>query len=399
MLAGHSTPHSSSRPLRYGAAGAFVFLALALSYALQPSFGNPAWFFFPAAVVASTWFGGRGPGWGAVLLSTLLVQYFFVPPIGSLGVNVHDLPYFLAFVVSTIVANSLVSWRKEAEDTIRHSRDELELRVAERTTELKNANRALVDRIEEQRRTEEALQLARAELARVVRITTVGELTASIAHEVNQPLAAVVANADACIAWLGLQKPNLAEARAAAERAVQGATRASEVIARIRSLIRKAAPQREQVQLNDVVEETIMLLAGQASRNDVSVTTELAPDLPFIAGDKIQLQQVLLNLLINAVEAMMPLKDRPRRLAIRSETQDDGEIRISIADTGVGITDETMSKLFEPFFTTRAQGIGMGLPISRSIIEAHGGRLWAESAVNEGAVLHFTLPSANGTGR
>jgi C4-dicarboxylate-specific signal transduction histidine kinase len=392
MQTTHAIPFKRHFTFRYGLAIALVSMALCLSLILRIPFGNPFWFFFPVAVIASTWFGGRGPGWVAVVISTLAVLYYFIPPLHSFAVKPPDVPFFLTFVGCEVVANWLISWRRNVEDSLRHARAELELRVAERTAELKNANDALLDQMAEQKRTEEALQRTRTELARVVRITTIGELTASIAHEVNQPLAAVVANADACVAWLNLQSPDLVEARAAAKRTIQGATRASEVITRIRSLINKAAPERAQVRLNEVIEETVALVDRQASRNNVSVELELMPDLPVVFGDRIQLQQVILNLMINAVEAVTGVTDRPRRLLIRSQARSDAQILVSVEDNGIGVSADDVARLFEPFFTTRAQGIGMGLPISRSIIEAHGGRLWAESTPNLGSVFQFTLP-------
>jgi C4-dicarboxylate-specific signal transduction histidine kinase len=233
----------------------------------------------------------------------------------------------------------------------------------------------------------------------VVRITTIGELAASIAHEVNQPLAAVVANADACVAWLARENPDLLEARAAAERTTQGATRASEVIGRIRSLIHKTAPERAQVQMNEVIREVVALADRQAARSNVSIVTELAPDLPPVLGDRIQLQQVILNLMLNGIEAMSGVSDRLRRLLIRSQVLESLQVLVSIEDSGIGVKAEIMSRLFEPFFTTRSQGIGMGLPISRSIVEAHGGRLWAESTVNQGSVFQFSLPGGDNSSK
>jgi C4-dicarboxylate-specific signal transduction histidine kinase len=391
MQSTHAAPQLTAFP-RYALAIALVSVALLLSLAFEVSFGNPFWLLFPVAVIASTWLAGRGPGWVAVGLSTLAVLYYFIPPIRSFAVKPRDVPFFLTFVACELVANWLIAWRRRTEDSLRRARDELEVRVLERTAELKNANDALLNQMAEQRRTEEALQVARTELARVVRITTIGELAASIAHEVNQPLAAVVANADACVAWLARDNPDLVEARAAAERTTQGATRASEVIGRIRSLINKTAPERARVQINEIIGEVVALAHRQASKNEVSVETDLAPDLPPILGDRIQLQQVILNLMLNGVEAMTGVRDRSRRLRIRSQMQDAHQVRVSVEDSGIGVKPEIMGRLFEPFFTTRSQGIGMGLPISRSIIEAHGGRLWAESTVNQGSVFQFTLP-------
>src|ERR1700728_2364558 len=335
-------PNSSSPPTKlqvlasYGLAILLVSVALFVSLALQYSLGNPFWFFFSAAVILSTWFGRVGAGWLAVGYSTLAVMYYFTPPLHRFAVSASELPLFLAFVVCEVGMTQLISWRKRTEDTLRRSRDELEARVAERTAELRNANDTLLQQMAEQKRTEEALQVTRTELARVVRITTIGELTASIAHEVNQPLAAVVANADACVAWLARNNPDLVEARAAAERTTQGATRASEVIGRIRSLINKTAPERARVQINDIVAEVVALAHRQASKNEVSVETDLAPDLSPIFGDRIQLQQVILNLMLNGIEAMTGLSERSPRLGIRSQMQDDAQVRVSVADSGIG---------------------------------------------------------------
>jgi C4-dicarboxylate-specific signal transduction histidine kinase len=383
---------------RYALAITLVASALFVSLALQNSFGNPFWFFFSVAVIVATWFGRTGPGWLAVVCSTLAVMYFFTPPLHSFAVTPRDLPYFATFVGCEVGATQLIAWRRRTDDALQQARDELEARVAARTVELKNANEALLKQMEEQRRTEETLQSTRAELARAARITTIGKLTASIAHEVNQPLAAVVANADACVAWLSRKQPDLAEAREAAERATQGATRASEVIARIRSLITKATPEKCRVQINHVIEQTAALAEGQAARNHVAIKLELASDSSIVLGDSIQLQQVILNLVMNGIEAMATVTDRPRTLILRSESQSGSEIRIAVQDSGIGLSQEVKGRLFEPFFTTRTKGMGMGLSVSRSIIEAHGGRLWAESKGCAGSIFQFTLPKGDAHG-
>jgi C4-dicarboxylate-specific signal transduction histidine kinase len=219
-----------------------------------------------------------------------------------------------------------------------------------------------------------------------------GALAASISHEVNQPLAAVVTNADACMMWLSSHPPNLGEARAAVECIAQQGTRASDVVRHIRAMFTKGAPERTQVQLNDLIREVGTLVEGAALRNQVLLETELAADLPVTMGDRVQLQQVIVNLILNGIEAMSDVAGRPRRLVIRSQLQSSGEVLVAVRDSGVGIDPEDERRIFEAFFTTKAEGMGMGLSISHSIVESHGGRLWASSNSDYGVTLQFTLP-------
>ena len=244
------------------------------------------------------------------------------------------------------------------------------------------------------RRAEEDLRNAHAELAHVNRVMTMGELAASIAHEVNQPLAAIVASGDSCTAWLANEPPNLDKARAAAVRIVQAATQASDIVRRIRALFRKTASITTPLEINEVIAETVSLVGGEVHRKGVSLNTELAANLPAVLGDRIQLQQVILNLVLNSTDAMTGFEHQPLRLVIQSKLAEPGEIVVSVADTGKGIDPQHTAQLFAPFFTTKPEGIGMGLSISRTIIEAHGGRLWAAANHPYGAVFHFALPAA-----
>ena len=247
--------------------------------------------------------------------------------------------------------------------------------------------------ITERKRAEQALQESQAALARVTRIAALGELTASIAHEINQPLAAVTANASASLHWLAIQPCNLGEAREAMSRAIQEANRASGVIERLRALLQKAQPQLKPLDGNEVIREVLLLAEGELLRGGVTVKTELAPDVPAVLGDRVQVQQVMLNLILNAIDAMSVIADRRRQLFIRSAMHPDGAL-FQVQDSGKGLDPEQADRIFESFFTTKPQGIGMGLSISRSIIEAHGGRLWATSGASHGAVFQFTLPKA-----
>jgi C4-dicarboxylate-specific signal transduction histidine kinase len=241
--------------------------------------------------------------------------------------------------------------------------------------------------------TEAKLLKAQADLAHVSRVTTLGELSASIAHEVNQPLTAVVTNAEACIRWLDRGTPDLVEARGAAERIIKDGKRASQVIQRLRALSKKTDPLKAPLDINNVVNETVMLVQHEMLTHRVSMRTELAPDLPVVRGDRVQLQQVLVNLVINGIEAMQPVADRRRELVIQSRQDEARHVLVTVKDCGVGFSGENADKLFNAFFTTKSGGMGMGLSICRSIIEAHGGRLSASGNVGPGATFQFTLPA------
>jgi NO-binding membrane sensor protein with MHYT domain len=251
---------------------------------------------------------------------------------------------------------------------------------------------ALIASLSEQKRAEEALRQARADLARVNRVTTMGELTASLAHEVNQPIAAVVINANACLRWLAGDTPNLEAARAAAVRLVKDGTRAAEIISRIRLLFKKGAPEPELVDVNEAIREIIVLLRSEATLYSISVRTELAADLPHLMGDRVQFQQVMMNLIMNSIEAMKDV-DRTRDLAIKSQRTEDGQLMVSVSDTGVGLPSQQADQIFNAFFTTKLHGTGMGLSISRSIVQSHGGRLWAADNSSRGASFHLILPA------
>jgi predicted ATPase/signal transduction histidine kinase len=242
------------------------------------------------------------------------------------------------------------------------------------------------------RLAERELHKTQTDLAHVMRVTSLGELTASIAHEVNQPLGAVLINAEACLSWLNHQQPNLTEAHAALERIVRDGTRAGEVIRRVRTLAKKADTKMAPLNLNEVLSEALTLVQHELSSSRVALRMEQTNALPIILADRVQLQQVILNLVINGVEAMQSITDRPREIVIRSEQDDAQQVRVTVMDCGVGFASETAGQLFNTFFTTKSSGLGMGLSICRSIIELHRGRIWAVPNAPHGATIHFTLP-------
>jgi PAS domain S-box-containing protein len=244
---------------------------------------------------------------------------------------------------------------------------------------------------EERERLHQALE----DLAHINRVTMMGELTASLAHEVNQPIAAAITDSKTCIRWLTRDHPDLEEAREAASRTVKDATRAGEIINRIRLLFKKGTSQWEPVDVNETIREMVMLLSNEAVRYSVSIRTELAEELPEVMGDRVQLQQVMMNLMINGIDAMKEV-DATRALTIKSQQAEDQQLVVSVSDTGVGLPMQEAGQIFDPFFTTKLDGTGMGLRISRTIIESHGGRLWADTPSPRGASFYFTLPTIIG---
>jgi C4-dicarboxylate-specific signal transduction histidine kinase len=244
----------------------------------------------------------------------------------------------------------------------------------------------------EREQGEEVLRQAQADLAHVSRVTTMGELTASLAHEVNQPIAAAVTNANTCLRWLRRDHPDVEEACAAASRVVKDGTRAAEIVSRIRLLFQKGTPQRGLVDVNEVIREMIVLLRGESTRYNISVRTELAAELPPVLGDRVQLRQVLMNLMLNGMDAMKDVHGT-RELAIKSQRAENEQVLVTVSDTGVGLPAQQADQIFQAFFTTKPHGTGMGLRISRSIVESHGGRLWAANNSPRGASFHFALTS------
>jgi PAS domain S-box-containing protein len=250
--------------------------------------------------------------------------------------------------------------------------------------------------ITERQRAEDALHKAQAELAHLTRVMTMGELVASIAHEVNQPLGAIVSNGHEGVRLLSREPPDIEKSREVMERMIADGMRASEVIKRIRELLHKAPPEKTVLNINETVQEVVALVSSDLRRSKVALRSELAPELPRVVGDRIQLQQVILNLILNGKDAMSTVQNRPRELLVTSRSSQAGEAVVAVRDYGPGLVPEDEDKIFDPFFTTKPEGMGLGLSISRTIIEEHGGTLWATQNEGRGATLHFSLPASSG---
>jgi NO-binding membrane sensor protein with MHYT domain len=306
-----------------------------------------------------------------------------ISPFANNGIAIVTLIVVLAAMVTSSVD-------RRASVEVQRFNQELERRIIERTEQLNTINEELRREIANRQRAEDELHEAQANLTRVSRGLAMGELVASIAHEVNQPLSGVVLNSNFALRQLAQKMPNLEEVQQAVTEVVEDANRVTTVISRVRSLLKNAPPDRVELDINEVVQEVSALVRNETARNRVQVRLQLAAGLPRVPGDRVQLQQVLINLVMNAIDAMSTVTDRTRYLDIVSAKHADGVV-IRVQDSGIGLDPDRLERVFEPFYTTKPQGIGIGLSISRSIIESHGGRLWTEPA-SYGAIFQFTLP-------
>jgi PAS domain S-box-containing protein len=484
-------------------AGFFVLVAFFLTLPLQRFFPYPFLFLFFGAVMGSAWFGGAIAGFVSVALSTLVVDYFFVPPVFSISIGQMSQTYVIAFIVCAMAISWVSSTRKRAETEIRDARDRLEQRVLERTAELLRSNleiqesehrlRLLTEAIpqqiwsanadgqieycnqqlleftgctadelrgetffriihpedeqlfreswknavesgnklegewrvrggdgvfrwfiirgvpqkgteggasrwygthidtEERRQAEQALVRAQTELSHLSHTLSLGELAASIAHELGQPLTAVTTNAYACQEWLHAKPANLEKATSTAMKIVQESQRASAVVARVRALFRKEPHSKDLIDVNRVIHDLARLLRDDAIRRGISIQVQLDPNLPQTEVDPIQIEQVLMNLATNGMDAMSSQRSS-RELFIRSSLNGAHELLVQVEDCGVGISPDVAARIFDPFFSTKPEGLGLGLSISRTIIEAHDGRLWAAPRPSGGMTFQFTLP-------
>jgi C4-dicarboxylate-specific signal transduction histidine kinase len=385
-----------SRTWSYGFAVLSVTLTLIISRWLAPHIGFPSTLFL-CAVVFSAWYGGVGPGLLATVLSSLAFHYSFQHPnflgiaqqrIVPSGLKPQEMPRLLMNTASNLVIGLLSATQRNSTESLRTARDDLKHTVQD----LQKTNEALQTESRERKQTEETLRQAQADLALANRVSSMGELTASLAHEINQPIAAAVTDANTCLRWLSRDQPDLEEARAAASRTVQDGRRAGEIVNRVRQLFKKDALERELVDLDEIIREMMLLLRGEATQFGILMRTELAADMSQVMGDRVQLQQVLMNLMMNSIDAMKDMDGR-RELTIHSQHGDNGHVLISVSDTGVGLPPQQVDKIFNAFFTTKTHGTGMGLRICQSIIESHGGRLWAADNSPRGATFQFTLPA------
>jgi C4-dicarboxylate-specific signal transduction histidine kinase len=373
----------------YLAALVLVGLAVAATLALQAVYTQrPPLFGFFAAVAAAAWLGGRGPGLLAAGASLPFGLYFYATARPDHGLHGRDILLLVFFGLCAFLGGTLYARRREAEDSLHAAHRALQTKA----TELQRINDALVAEMAERHRTEVALETTRSDLARAQRLTAMAEMAATVAHEINQPLTAMRTNADTCVRWLTAPEPDLDEALAAARRASREADRAGQVVTRIRAMVKTALAAPIAVPVRTSLDEVLTLLRAEIEKLAVDIHIDLASDLPPIRGDRIQLQQVFANLITNSLESLSQVCDRPRQIWITA-TSTTGSIALTVRDNGPGFADDIRERLFDSFVTTKSTGMGMGLSICRTIVEAHGGTLTAIPSSPSGAQFTITLPS------
>jgi C4-dicarboxylate-specific signal transduction histidine kinase len=331
---------------------------------------------FLCAIMISAWFGGARSAITAVALSFVAFVFYFVTPHQSLRIAAEEVPRTVIFALSAVFVGALSTAQRRTTESLRRTRDDL------------------IAQNEEREKAEDALRDAQSELARAARLTTMGELAASLGHELRQPLAAIVMNASATLRWLNREPPNLQEARDAATRIIGDGKHADEVILGLFRLATKSGPHLTILEIDSVVQEVLVLTRGDMQRHGVTLRTDLTTGARRILGDRVQLQQVLLNLIVNGIDAMKTITGRARELTVSSALSEPGSLLVTVEDTGTGVDPAIARRVFEPFFTTKAEGLGMGLSICRSIIEAHGGRLSVSPRASHGTAVCFTVPVA-----
>lgn len=380
-------------PLRYLSSVVIVATASAGTYLLDLHAPEPSLYLFFGAIAISAWYLGSGPSWLSVLLSILTVDYLFVPPIYVFNLSAKDTPWLAAFIACAFITNAVSLTRRRLERSLIEARRDLEQRVLDRTQDLTQANTMLLAETAERSRAEAALRETQAELARTARIMMAAEFSASIAHEINQPLAAIVANSDAALNWLERSPPAIPEALNSIAAVISAGERSAAVIKQIRALTTKEAPAKTSLDINDVVAEIGALVQSTRGKRDISFKTRLESNLPSVIGDRIQLQQLLLNLVSNGFDALNGIAGRQREVVIRTRRLGHDRLAVSVEDSGRGFVDVDMSRLFHAFYTTKPQGMGMGLSICRSIIEDHGGKIRVKSKSPHGALFEIELPA------
>jgi C4-dicarboxylate-specific signal transduction histidine kinase len=341
---------------------------------------------FVCAVLLCAWFGGLGPGLLATVLSVLSLKYYFVPPTTTFAIDAAYIPSIILFSLAALFVTWLSARERSSAESLIYARDQLDLKIAE----LEKSNESLQVEMAARARAEEKLGELRSELAHVNRVMTLGELAASIAHEINQPLGAIALDSEAGSRWLDRSPPDISKARDALTRINKDVRRAADVIDRIRALAKKSSIQMTQIDINEVIGSVVAVTRNEIERNHVALRTDLDKDLPAVRGDRVQLQQVFLNLIMNAVEAMAP--GETRNLMVSSRSPGPQNVLVSVCDSGPGLEAQKASRLFEAFYTTKPNGMGMGLAICQSIMETHSGRLTARANEPRGAIFEVDLP-------